>query len=399
MSEHADADLEPLLAFYREGHASGGFDEGIQLALEFLLISPDFLFRVERDQESVPPNTAYRVSDLELATRLSFFLWSSIPDAELLDLAVQGELRDPAELERQVLRMLDDPRSSALVSNFAAQWLFLRNLPALTPDPRLFPDFDEGLREAMRLETELFVESIIREDRDVTEFLTADYTFVNERLARHYGIPHVKGSHFRRMTVPGGTRGGLLGHASILTVTAYPHRTSPVLRGKWVLENILGTPPPPPPPDVPPLEDTPGAAQTVSMRERMAQHRSSPTCAACHAIMDPPGLSLEQFDAVGRWREVDASFAPIDATGALPDGTTFDGVAGLRQALLSRPEQFVSTLSEKMLTYALGRGVEYYDAPALRAILKDAARDDFRFSTLVLGIVNSTPFQMRRTQP
>ena len=236
----------------------------------------DFLFRVERDPEAVPPNTAYRVSDLELATRLSFFLWSSIPDAELLDLAVQGELRRPAELERQVRRMLADPRSSALVSNFAAQWLFLRNLPALTPDPRLFPDFDEGLREAMRLETELFVESIIREDRNVTEFLTADYTFVNERLARHYGIPHVQGSHFRRITVPGGTRGGLLGHASILTVTAYPHRTSPVLRGKWVLENILGTPPPPPPPDVPPLADTPGAAQALSMRERMAQHRLQP---------------------------------------------------------------------------------------------------------------------------
>ncbi len=354
---------------------------------------------MERDPEAVPPKTAYRVSDLELATRLSFFLWSSIPDAELLDLAVQGELRRRAELERQVRRMLADPRSSALVSNFAAQWLFLRNLPALTPDPRLFPDFDEGLREAMRLETELFVESIIREDRNVTEFLTADYTFVNERLARHYGIPHVQGSHFRRITVPGGTRGGLLGQASILTVTAYPHRTSLVLRGKWVLENILGTPPPPPPPDVPPLEETPGAAQALSMRERMVQHRSSPTCAACHAIMDPPGLSLEQFDAVGRWREVDASFAPIDATGGLPDGTTFDGVAGLRQALLSRPEQFISTLSEKMLTYALGRGVEYYDAPALRAIFEDAAPDDYRFSSLVLGIVNSTPFQMRRTQP
>ncbi len=380
-------------------YLSEGSTRGSSGALEFLLISPDFLFRVERDPEAVPPKTAYRVSDLELATRLSFFLWSSIPDAELLDLAVQGELRRRAELERQVRRMLADPRSSALVSNFAAQWLFLRNLPALTPDPRLFPDFDEGLREAMRLETELFVESIIREDRNVTEFLTADYTFVNERLARHYGIPHVQGSHFRRITVPGGTRGGLLGQASILTVTAYPHRTSPVLRGKWVLENILGTPPPPPPPDVPPLEETPGAAQALSMRERMVQHRSSPTCAACHAIMDPPGLSLEQFDAVGRWREVDASFAPIDATGGLPDGTTFDGVAGLRQALLSRPEQFISTLSEKMLTYALGRGVEYYDAPALRAIFEDAAPDDYRFSSLVLGIVNSTPFQMRRTQP
>ena len=395
----ADADLEPLLAFYHEGHASGGFDEGIQRAIEFLLISPDFLFRVERDPDNVPPNTAYRVSDLELATRLSFFLWSSIPDTELIELASDGMLRRPAVIEQQVRRMLADPRSSALVSNFAAQWLFLRNLPAVTPDPRLFPDFDEGLREALQRETELFVESIIREDRNVTEFLTADYTFVNERLARHYGIPHVQGSHFRRITLPGDTRGGLLGHGSILTVTAYPHRTSPVLRGKWVLENILGTPPPPPPPNVPPLEDTPGGAQALSMRERMALHRSSPTCSVCHAMMDPPGLSLEQFDAVGRWRGVDASFAPIDATGSLPDGNTFDGVAGLRQALLSRPEQFISTLAEKMLTYGLGRGVEYYDAPALRAILEDAALDGHRFSSLVLAIVNSTPFQMRRTQP
>ena len=394
----ADADLKPLLAFYHEGRTSGGFDEGIQRALEFLLVSPDFLFRVERDPEDVPPNTAYLVSDLELATRLSFFLWSSIPDRELFDLASGGVLRRPAVLEQQVRRMLADPRSKALVSNFAAQWLFLRNLPAVTPDPRLFPDFDEGLREALRRETELFVESIIREDRNVTEFLTADYTFVNERLARHYGIPHVQGSHFRRIMFQGGDpRGGLLGHGSILTVTAYPHRTSPVLRGKWVLENILGTPPPPPPPNVPSLADTPGAAQALSMRERMAQHRSNPTCAACHAMMDPPGLSLEHFDAVGRWRAVDASFAPIDASGVLPDGTTFDGVAGLRQALLRRPEQFISTLAEKMLTYALGRGVEYYDAPALRAILRDAARDDHRFSSLVLAIVNSTPFQMRRT--
>ena len=386
-----DGDLEPLLAFYREGTAEGGFDAGIQRALEFLLVSPDFLFRVERDPENVPPNTAYRINDLELATRLAFFLWSSIPDAELLELA------EPAVLDRQVRRMLADSRSDALVSNFAAQWLFLRNLPAVTPDPRQFPDFDEGLREAMRRETELFVEIIIREDRAVTEFLTADYTFVNERLARHYGIPHVQGSHFRRITLPDDTRGGLLGHASILTVTAYPHRTSPVLRGKWVLENILGTPPPPPPPDVPPLEDSPGPTQVLSMRERMAQHRSNPTCAACHAMMDPPGLSLENFDAIGRWRSVDASFSPIGASGVLPDGTAFDGAAGLRQALLRRPEQFITTLAEKLLTYALGRGVEYYDAPALRAILRDAARDDNRFSSLVLAIVNSTPFQMRRS--
>ena len=392
-----DADLEPLLAFYREGATSAGFDAGIQRALEFLLVSPEFLFRVERDLEHVPRNTAYRISDLELASRLSFFLWSSIPDAELLELATRGELHRPEVIAQQVRRMLADPRSEALVDNFAAQWLFLRNLPAVTPDPRQFPDFDEGLRDAMRRETELFVESIIREDRAVTDFLTADYTFVNERLARHYGIPHLQGSHFRRITVAGDARGGLLGHASILTVTAYPHRTSPVLRGKWVLENILGTPPPPPPPDVPPLEDTPGAAQELSMRERMAQHRSNPTCAACHAMMDPPGLSLENFDAIGRWRSVDASFSPIDVSGVLPDGTTFDGAAGLRQALLGRPEQFITTLTEKLLTFALGRGVEHYDAPAVRGILRDAARDDHRFSALVLAIVNSTPFQMRRT--
>ncbi len=394
-----DADLEPLLDFYQEGATGAGFDAGIQRALELLLVSPEFLFRVERDPDHVSPNTAYRISGLELASRLSFFLWSSVPDAELLELAVAGELAEPEVFDQQVRRMLADPRSEALVTNFAAQWLLLRNLPAVTPDPRRFPDFDEGLRDAMRRETELFVEHIIREDRPVTEFLTADYTFANERLARHYGIPHVQGSHFRRITAPGDTRGGLLGHASILTVTAYPHRTSPVLRGKWVLENLLGTPPPPPPPDVPPLEDTPGATQELSMRERMAQHRSNPTCASCHAMMDPPGLSLENFDAVGRWRSVDATFRPIDASGVLPDGTTFDGAAGLRETLLGRPEQFVTTLTEKLLTYALGRGIEHYDAPAVRAILEDAARDDYRFSSLVLGIVNSTPFQMRRTQP
>ena len=392
-----DADLAPLLALYQEGATSAGFDAGIQRALDLLLVSPEFLFRVERDAEHVPPNTAYRISGLELASRLSFFLWSSIPDAELLDLAVAGELAEPAVLDRQVRRMLADPRSEALVTNFAAQWLFLRNLPAITPDLRRFPDFDERLREAMRRETELFVKHIIREDRPVTEFLTADYTFVNERLARHYGITHVQGSHFRRIAIADEARRGLLGHASILTVTAYPHRTSPVLRGKWVLENLLGTPPPPPPADVPPLEDTPGATQELSMRERMAQHRSNPTCAACHAIMDPPGLSLEHFDAIGRWRSVDASFSPIDASGVLPDGATFDGAAGLRQALLGRPELFFTTLTEKLLTYALGRGIEYYDAPAVRAILRDAARDDHRFSSLVLAIVNSAPFRMRRT--
>jgi len=392
-----EVDLQRLLPFYREGRSERDFDTGIQRALERLLVSPQFLFRVERDPDRVPPNTNYRISDLELASRLSFFLWSSIPDEELLDLAVKGKLGDAVALERQVRRMLADTRSQALVSNFAGQWLFLRNVPSLVPDLDVFPDFDESLRLALQRETELFVESIMREDRSALELLTANYTFVNERLARHYGIPNVKGSHFRRVSVTDDERGGLLGHGSILAVTAYPHRTSPVLRGKWVLENLLGTPPPPPPPNVPDLKEKNAAGEVLSMRERMAQHRSSPVCASCHSMMDPAGLSLETFDAVGKRRVVDEAFLPIDASGVLPDGTAFEGVAGLREVLLSRSDRFVTALTEKLLTYALGRGLEHYDAPAVRKITREAARTDHRFSSLILGIVESTPFQMRRS--
>jgi hypothetical protein len=291
--------------------------------------------------------------------------------------------------------MLGDARADALVRNFAGQWLFLRNLPALTPDPRLFPDFDEGLRAALQRETELFVESIVREDRPVLELLTADYTFVNERLATHYGIPEVKGSHFRRVTLGDPERRGLLGHASILTATSYPHRTSPVLRGKWVLENLLGTPPPPPP-DVPPLDEAKEGARPRTMRERMAQHRSNPVCSSCHSMMDPPGLSLERFDAIGRYRMLDATYSPIDTSGVLPDGTKYTGAAGLREALVARGDQFVTTLTEKLMTYALGRGLEYYDAPSVRAVVREAAAGGHRFSSILLAIVNSPPFLMRR---
>jgi hypothetical protein len=392
-----ELDLQVLLDFYQEGRIEGGFDTGIQRALERLLVSPEFLFRVERDPANVAPNTPYRISDLELASRLSFFLWSSIPDDELLDMARRGKLKNPAVLEAQVRRMLADPRSQQLVTNFAGQWLYLRNLPTVTPDPPTFPDFDESLRRGFLRETELFVESILREDRSVLELLTADYTFLNERLARHYGIAGVKGNHFRRVRITDDSRRGLLGHGSILTVTAYPHRTSPVLRGKWVLENILGTPPPAPPANVPDLKDTNKEGKVLSMRERMAQHRASPICAGCHSMMDPPGLALENFDAVGRRRTVDETFTPIDASGVLPDGTKFEGPTGLRQALEARSERFVNTLTEKLLTYALGRGLEYYDAPAVRAITREARRNNSRLSSLVLGIVNSPPFQMRRS--
>ena len=390
------ADLELLIGFYNEGRATGDFEAGIEMALRRLLVSPEFLFRVERDPADLDSGSPYDISDLELASRLSFFLWSSIPDDELIDVAANGALRDPAALEQQVRRMLADPRSETLVTNFAAQWLYLRNLPAVSPDFIAFPDFDETLRRALRRETELFFESIIREDRSALDLLAADYTFVNERLAKHYGIPNIYGSHFRRITLPPDSpRGGLLGQGSILAVTAYATRTSPVVRGKWLLENILGTPPPPPPPNVPPLSEE-KSDKVLSMRERMVQHRRNPVCASCHAIMDPVGLSLENFDAIGRWRTLTDGFQPIDASGSFPDGTTFEGVAGLKQAILSRSDQFVRTLTEKLLTYGLGRAMEYYDAPAVRAIEREAASDDYRFSSLILGIVKSTPFQMRR---
>lgn len=390
-------DVEPLLSFFEAGRRDGGFEAGMQKALELLLVSPEFLYRVERDPVGIAADATYAISPVELASRLSFFLWSSVPDAELLDLASKGSIRQPAVLERQVRRMLADERASAFVKNFAGQWLFLRNLPTVTPDPRLFPDFDEGLRDALREETELFFASVLRENRSAIDLLTADYTFVNNRLARHYGIPHIRGSHFRRVAVTDNERRGLLGHGSILTVTAYPHRTSPVLRGKWVLENLLGTPPPPPPPNVPPLEEPKVGERVLSMRERMVQHRSNPVCASCHSVMDPPGLSLEGFDSVGRRRSLDDSYEPIDTSGILPDGTKYDGASGLRQALLTRSDQFVTTLAEKLLTYALGRGVEYSDAPAVRSIVRSAAAEEYRLTSLILALVRSAPFQMRRS--
>ena len=393
-----EKEVQTLLNFYKAGWSEGGFDAGIQSALERILVDPNFLFRIERDPANVAPGRAYRLSDLELASRLSFFLWSSIPDEELLDIAARGELTDPKVLERQVRRMLGDARSQALVDNFFSQWLSLRDLLGVAPDPNVFPDFDDNLREALRRETELFVESQFREDRSVVELLSANYSFVNERLARHYQIPNVYGNRFRRVTLSDENRRGLLGHGSILTVTSYGNRTSPVLRAKWLLENILGTPPPPPPADVPPFPDERGKnGEPRSVRERLAQHRKNPTCAACHAPMDPLGFALENFDAIGQWRTTDAN-TPIDASGVLADGTKFNGPAELQQVLLNRREQFVQTVTEKLLTYALGRGLAYYDRPVVRGITRAAAADDYRWSSLILGIVNSAPFQMRRSE-
>jgi mono/diheme cytochrome c family protein len=404
------ADIDPLYAFYQKGRANGllrqgageaqgeaesGFESGIQAALEAMLVSPDFLFRIERDSSTARAGEAQRISDVELASRLSFFLWSTIPDPELLDLAERGRLKDPAVLEHQVRRMLDDARADALVSNFAGQWLHLRNIETVKPDPVIFP-FDEALRQSFLTETALFVSSIFREDRSLFDLLSADYTFVNQRLAEHYGIPRVYGSQFRRVTLSDVNRRGLLGHGSILTVTSYPNRTSVVQRGKWILENLLGTPPPPPPPDVPELKAAPHG-KVLSMREQMQAHRANAVCAACHARMDPIGFALENYDGVGRWRGEEAG-SPIDASGKLPDGTEFEGPAGLSQLLLTKyHDDFVRTATEKLLTYALGRGVEYYDYPTIRSIAREAARDDNRISSWILAIVKSTPFQMRRT--
>ena len=393
------ADLAAPLAFYERGRAHGGFEDGIELALRALLTSTEFLFRIERDPDGLAPGAAYRLSDVELASRLSFFLWSSLPDDELLDLAAREELGKPDVLESQVARMLADPRAESLATNFAGQWLHLRNLAASRPNLRRYPDFDDNLRRAFRRETELLFASVVSEDRDVLDLLRADYTFLNERLARHYDIPGVYGDHFRRVTLdPGSPRAGLLGHGSVLTVTSYATRTSPVLRGKWILENLLGMPPPPPPANVPPLDEDRDGGAGLPMRERMAQHRENPACAACHQLMDPAGLAMENFDAIGRWRERDAARRPIDVSGSLPGGHEFEGVGGLRQALLARPELFVRTMTEKLLTFALGRGVDHADAPAVRQILREAARNDNRFSSLVLAVVDSTPFQMRRSQ-
>jgi hypothetical protein len=392
-----DADLHGPFELYRKARSDTEFESGIEMALSAVLVSPQFLFRVEQDPAGIPPNTPYRISDLELASRLSFFLWSSIPDDELLDVAIAGKLHEPAVLERQVRRMLADARSRTLVNNFAAQWLRLRNLDSITPDMRLFPDFDDNLRQAFRRETELFFESILREDRSVLDLLNAKYTFVNERLAKHYGIPHVYGSRFRRVALADDSwRGGLLRHGSILTVTSYATRTSPVLRGKWVLDNLLGAPPPPPLPDVPALKDNTVDGR-LSVRERLSEHRTNSNCAPCHNLMDPIGLSLERFDAVGRRRTVEGG-ARIDASGGLPDGSTFADVQGLEAALLRRPELFVGAFAEKLQTYALGRGVEYYDAPAIRTIVREARPESFRLSSIILGVVKSRPFQMRTSR-
>ena len=391
-----DHDVDVLLRFYEERRRTEGFEAGIQLALQRMLVDPEFIFRVERDPVDIAPGAAYPVSDLALASRLSFFLWSSIPDDELLDLAIRGELADAAVQERQVRRMLADPRASALVDNFVGQWLLTRNVATVTPDPIAFPTFDENLRAAFRRESELFVASIIGDDRSVVDLVDADYTYVNERLARHYGITGVYGNRFRRVTLRDRRRGGVLGHGSLLTVTSYPNRTSPVLRGKWVLENLLGTPPPAPPPDVPPLPERGRGGEPVSGRALLEQHRENPVCAGCHAPMDPLGFALENFDAIGGWRTSDAG-APIDASGALPTGAQFEGPSGLRRLLVADPEPLVRTVTEKLLAYALGRGLEYYDYPTVRRITRNAAATDYRWSSIVLGIIESLPFQMRST--
>jgi hypothetical protein len=392
-----DGDMNLLMSFYEEGSAQGSFEQGIQTALRFLLTSPEFLFRSEPDPDSVAPGEVYALGDLQLASRLSFFLWSSIPDDELLALAEQNKLSDDAVLDAQIERMLRDPKAVALVDNFVAQWLFLRNLRSINPDTRTFPNFDDKLRAAFRTETELFAGSIIREDRPVLDFLNADYTYLNDRLAAHYGIPNIYGSHFRRVMLQDEHRRGLLGQGSVLTVTSYPNRTSPVLRGKWLLENIIGAPAPTPPPNVPALTENEPGMVAQSVRERMVQHRSDPNCRGCHAVMDPLGFSLENFDGIGRYRVRDAS-GPIDSSGELADGTPVANVNSLRSVLLQKPEVFVDTLSEKLLTYALGRGLGHKDMPVVRQITRQAAADEYRFSALVKEIVRSTPFRMKRAE-
>jgi mono/diheme cytochrome c family protein len=391
------ATLGTLMDFYTRGHEHGGFDGGIESALQFILASPEFLIRFEPDPANTASNTAYHLDDLAVASRLSFFLWSSIPDDQLLTAASQGKLKDPAVLEQQVKRMLADQRSKSLIANFAEQWLHLRNLKNSNPDLQAFPDFDDNLRQSMKEETELFFESIMREDRSVMDLMNADYTFVNERLARHYGISGVYGSQFRRVKVSDENRRGLLGQASILTVTSYPNRTSPVERGKWILTNLLGVPPQPPPPNVPPLQDSSSDGKVLSLRERMEQHRANPVCAGCHRQMDPIGFALENFDGVGHYRTTEDG-ARIDPSGTLFNGAKLDGIAGLRRALVAKPDIFAGVMTEKMLTYALGRGLEYYDMPAVRKIAQDSRSRDFRFSSVVLGIVKSAPFQMKETK-
>jgi hypothetical protein len=388
------------MPFYIEGRKDGSFDRGIEQAVARLLVSPQFLFRIERDPPNIAPGTPFRVSDLELASRLSFFIWSSIPDDELLNLAARGKLKDPAVLEHQVRRMLADPRAESLVNNFAEQWLYIRDIDAKKPDELLFPDFDETLREGFRHETDLFLDSVLLHgNHSVLDLMTANYSFVNQRLAKHYGIPNVEGTYFRRVTFPPDSpRGGLLGQGSILTLTSYATRTSPVLRGKWILENVLSSPPPPPPPNVPALKtEANDTGKPLTMRQAMEAHRANPVCASCHARMDPIGFAMDNFDAVGQWRTSDAGQA-IDGSGVLPDGTKFNGVAELKKALLRHPEQFVETVAEKLLMYGISRNVQYYDQPAVRAIVRQAASSNYSFAALVLGVVKSAPFQMRKSQ-
>jgi mono/diheme cytochrome c family protein len=395
-----EGDWKPLLAFYQNARAKGDFDYGIQKAIEAMLVAPDFLFRVETD----PPGGVgkgigrnHRVSDVELASRLSFFLWSSVPDETLLELAEKSQLSNPAVLKQQIGRMLDDSKSFAFVSNFAGQWLQIRNLATVRPDPVAFADFDESLRYSMQRETELFFNSILQENRSIMDLLSADYTFLNERLAIHYGIPDVYGSQFRRVALTDPKRGGLLGEGSLLTVTSPPNRTSVVQRGKWILDNLLGEPPPPPPPDVPALDATAKGARKLTLREAMELHRANPGCAVCHRNIDPLGFALENYNGIGEWRTKDGESA-IDASGKLPDGTQFEGPAGLKKVLATgRRDEFVSTVTEKLLTYGLGRGVEYYDMPAVRAIMRQTEANQYRLRDLILAVATSIPFQMRRS--
>jgi Protein of unknown function (DUF1592)/Protein of unknown function (DUF1588)/Protein of unknown function (DUF1585)/Protein of unknown function (DUF1595)/Protein of unknown function (DUF1587) len=392
----APNEIDRVLRFYHDARAQGDFVRGIEAALSAILVSRDFLFRIERDPPGLTGDTACAVDAVQLASRLSFFLWSSIPDEELLTLAERGDLLREDVLIQQTRRLLTDPRSAALVDNFASQWLHLRNLAAVSPDARLFPDFDDNLRQAMRRETELLFNEVIREDHNVIDLLVSSHTWLNERLAKHYGIPHIQGAHFRRVELPPDSqRGGLLRHASTLTVTSYATRTSPVIRGKWILDNLLGTPPPPPAPDVPALDNNEVSA-ALPVRVRLAAHRANPACASCHDVMDPVGFALEHYDALGRWRILEADL-PVDDRGGFPDGSTFAGVGGLEHALAARPAMFVNALAEKLLTYALGRGIERYDAPAVRGVVRHAAANDFRFSSIIIGIVTSVPFRMRQT--
>ena len=387
-------DTSLLTDFYLDGHAQGGFERGIQIALRFLLTSPEFLFRSEPDPENVDPGEVYTLDELALASRMAFFLWSSIPDEELIDVAAAGQLSDQAIFDAQVERMLRDSRASTLVDNFAAQWLFLRNLQSSYPDTRTFPNFDNKLRDAFRTETEMFVTEVFRNDHSVLDLLTADWTYVNDRLADHYGIPNIYGSHFRKVEQVDDERRGLLGHGSILTVTSYPNRTSPVLRGKWVMENVIGSPAPPPPPNVPDLQENQGS-DVMSVRERLELHRQDPVCSSCHSLLDPLGFALENFDAIGRFRTKEEG-GMVDVSGQLGDGTQIEGINDLRAALLVKPEHFVDNLTEKLLTYALGRGLEPFDMPVVRTIRKEAAQEEYRFSALVKGIISSVPFTMKR---